>query len=444
MKITLIKPNIGRLEHSLFIDEARMEPLQLGVLAALTPPSVEVELYDDRVEEIPFDQPTDLAAITVETFTARRAYEICDAYRRRGVPVIVGGVHPSLLPGEAARFADAVYIGDAEFRWAEVVEDARCHKLKAVYQAPVGVPHPGILPRRDIFQGKGYLPVTLMQYGRGCRFGCEFCAVSRYFGQKHYYRDIDALVEEIGSQGGKNLFFVDDNILSDHEAARQLCEALIPLKINWVSQGSIDMTEDAHLMDLMAQSGCLGNVIGFESINPDNLQLMRKGPNQKIGTRPYQQQLAVLRHYGMQTWAAFTLGHDHDTVNSINELLEFALVNRFTFAAFNVLMPYPGTAFYARLADEGRLLYDGQWWLHPEYRFNSAAFKPMQMSADQLTEVGFACRKKFNSAAGIIRRALDFKTNMRSTYRFGIYAMYSRLFRQETFKKHGMRFGVNP
>jgi radical SAM superfamily enzyme YgiQ (UPF0313 family) len=443
MKITLIKPNIGRLEHSLFVDEARMEPLQLGVIAALTPPDVEIELYDDRVEAIPFDHPTDLAAVTVETFTARRAYEICSAYQQRGVPVIVGGLHPTLLPWEAARFADAVYTGDAEFRWAEVVEDARRGNLKPFYHAPVGAPHPGILPRRDLFQGKDYLPVALTQYGRGCRFGCEFCAVSRYFDRKHYYREVEALVEEIETLGHKNLFFVDDNIISDHEAARRLFEALIPLKVNWVSQGSIDMTEDAKLMDLMAQSGCLGNVIGFESISPHNIRVMNKGPNRRIGDRPYQHQLKVLRDNGLQTWAAFTLGHDYDNVNSIHKLLEFALENRFTFAAFNVLMPYPETPFYARLAGEGRLLYGGEWWLHPEYRFNYAAFKPLLMSADELTEVGFACRKQFNSVPGIIRRALDMKTNMRSLYRFGIYAVYSRLFRQETFKKHGMRFGLN-
>jgi radical SAM superfamily enzyme YgiQ (UPF0313 family) len=444
MKITLIKPNIGRLEHSLFVDEARMEPLQLGLLAALTLPDVEIEFYDDRVEKIPFDQPTDLAAITVETFTARRAYEICAEYRQRGVPVIVGGLHPTLLPDEAARFADAVYTGDAEFRWAEVVADARRGNLKSRYDAPVGAPHPGVLPRRDIFEGKGYLPVTLLQYGRGCRFGCKFCAVSRYFDRRHYYRDIDAVIEEIGSQERKNLFFVDDNILSDHEAALELFRALIPLKINWVSQGSIDMTGNPELMDLMVQSGCLGNVIGFESIDPDNLRLMRKGPNMKPGGERYRKQIEILRDHGLQTWAAFTLGHDYDTLSSIKDLLDFSLKNRFTFAAFNVLMPYPGTAFYERLAGEGRFLYGGEWWLHPEYRFNFAAFKPHQMSADELTAVGFACRKEFNSATGIIRRALDVKTNMRSLYRFGIYAVYSRLFRQETFKKHGMRFGVKP
>ena len=180
MKLTLIKPNIGRMEHSLYVDEGRMEPLQLGVLAALTPPDVEVALYDDRMEEIPYDKPTDLVAITVETYTARRAYEISAEFRERGVPVILGGMQPTLIPEETAPHADAIFIGDAETGWAEVIEDARRDRLKPVYRAPVGQPQPGVLTRRDLFEGKGYLPVTLLQFSRGCRFACTFCACLLY------------------------------------------------------------------------------------------------------------------------------------------------------------------------------------------------------------------------------------------------------------------------
>ena len=441
MKLALIKPNIGRLEHGQFADEARMEPLQLGVLAALTPPDVEVVLYDDRVEPIPYDTPVDLVAITAQIFTARRAYEISGEYRRRGIPVIIGGLHPTLMPQEAALHADSVYVGDAEFRWREVIEDARRGQLKPVYQACVGPPQPKMLTRRDLFDGKGYLPVTLLQFSRGCRFSCEFCAVSAYFNHRHYYRNIDELVREIEAQERQHLFFVDDNLLSDHEAAKALFRALIPLKVKWVSQGSIDMTEDRELMSLMAKSGCLGNVIGFESIDARNLHLMGKTPNLICGFKSYQPQLEILRDYGLQTWAAFTIGHDHDTRESIERTLQFALENRFTFAAFNVLMPYPGTALYRRLQAEGRLLYNGQWWLHPDYRFNYAALQPGYMTPDELTEAGHHCRKAFNSLPNIVHRALDPKTNMRSLFRFALFAVYSRLFRQESLKKHGMHLG---
>ena len=183
MKVTLIKPNIGRLEHSLYVDSGRMEPLPLGVLAALTPPDVEVVLYDDRMEQIPYDEPTDLAAITVETFTARRAYEIADEFRRRGVRVILGGMHPTLLPEEAAEHADALYLGDAETLWHQAIDDCRHGRLQSIYRAPAGPPQPGTRTRRDIFRGKGYLPLALLQFSRGCRFECTFLRREHLFSQ---------------------------------------------------------------------------------------------------------------------------------------------------------------------------------------------------------------------------------------------------------------------
>ena len=214
MKITFIKPTIGRREHSLYVDEGRMEPLMLAVLAGLTPDDVDVALYDDRMEAIPFDEETDLVAITVETYTARRAYEISEEYRARGVPVILGGMHVSLLPDEAAQHANSIFIGDAESLWATVVDDARRKKLQARYVAPPGVAQfPNVLPRRDLYKGKGYLPMSLMQYTRGCRFACSFCAVSKYFDKKHYIRRIDEVVREISEQNRKFIFFIDENLI---------------------------------------------------------------------------------------------------------------------------------------------------------------------------------------------------------------------------------------
>ena len=442
MKVALIRPNIGRLEHSLFVDEARMEPLSLGVIAALTPRDVDLVLHDDRIEDIPFDDPTDLAAITVETFTARRAYEISSEYRRRGVQVIMGGIHPTLSPQEAKEHCDSVYTGDAENLWGQVLEDARRGALAPYYRAPAAHPQPGLLTRRDLYS-RDYLPLTLLQHGRGCRNACEYCAISAYFGASWRSRPPEETVADVLAQPRRYVFFVDDNIAADHEAAKRLFKALIPLRIRWVSQASLDIVRDRELMDLMVRSGCLGNVMGFESITEESLRAMGKAPNLGSGRTLFRDEIAILRDHGLQTWAAFTLGYDHDTVDSIERTLAFALENRFTFAAFNVLMPYPGTPLYARLAAEGRLLYDGRWWLHPEYRFNHAAFVPARMSADQLTEAGFRCRSVFNSPGSIFRRFFDVRTNLRSLERMALYLLYNPLFRKETFKKHGMRLGTS-
>lgn len=443
MKLTLIYPNIGRMEHSLYVDEARMEPLPLGALAGMSPPDVEIVLYDDRMEPIPYDEPTDLVGITVGTFTARRAYEISSAFRQRGVPVVMGGMHATLLPDEVASHADSVVIGDAETIWCQLLDDARHGKLHPVYRAPAGPPQTGSHTRRDIFQGKGYLPVSLLQFSRGCPYSCDFCASSVYFHHTHHHRAVREVIREIEAQERHTLFFVDDNIVSHRTAAKELFRELIPLNVRWVSQASIDMTSDPELLELMVRSGCVGNVIGFESLDRRNLHTMHKQASLIGGYDSYAPQLAILRQYGLQTWAAFTIGHDYDTVESIERTLNFALEQKFTFAAFNVLMPYPTTPLYRRLHAEGRLLYDGTWWLHPDYRFNAAAFCPQRMSPDDLTSAGFRARARFSSIGSIIRRAFDFKTNMRTPARFAFYLAYNPLFRKETFKKQGMRLGLD-
>jgi radical SAM superfamily enzyme YgiQ (UPF0313 family) len=441
VQVSLVKPTLGRHPDGPFVDEGRMEPLNLGVIAGLTPAGVDVRLWDDRVDVIDYDEPTDLVGITVEAFTARRAYEIADEFRARRVPVVMGGIHATALPDEVAQHADAVYTGDAETRWAEVVADAHEGRLKPSYDAPIGPAQPGSRPRRDLYAGKGYLPVSLLQFGRGCPFRCEYCAVGAYFDHRHHVRPVDEVVAEIQSQERRDLFFVDDNLIADHAAAKALFQALIPLHVRWVSQASVDQVHDPELMELMVESGCLGNVIGFESLDPGNLAQMHKQAN-AAGFDRYATAVRSLRDRHLQTWAAFLLGYDHDTPESIAAQCDWAIEQHFTFAAWNVLMPYPGTPLYERLAEEGRLLYDGRWWLHPDYRFNSAAFRPVGMSADELTDAAWRCRRRWNSPASIVRRAIDPATNMSSPTRFVLYLLYNPLFRRESLKRQGLLLGL--
>ena len=215
----------------------------------------------------------------------------------------MGGMHPMLVPQECLQHADAILLGDAETVWDTILADAEAGRLQRIYHAPPGVTHPGVLPRRDLFAGKGYLPMTLMQFSRGCPFHCNFCSIARYFDSRHFVRQVDEVVREIAMQKRKLLFFVDDNLCANRKAAKALFRALIPLKIRWVSQSSLDMLQDAEMMELMIHSGCLGHVIGFESITPDNLTEMRKGQNLHAFDG-YRSQVRRLRDYGLQTWAA--------------------------------------------------------------------------------------------------------------------------------------------
>jgi radical SAM superfamily enzyme YgiQ (UPF0313 family) len=397
------------------------------------------------MEAIPFDEPTDLAAITVELYMARRAYEIAAEYRKRGVPVVMGGFQPTLIPDECLEHADAIVIGDAETIWPTVVNDVRNGRLERIYHGHTDYPQPGsVLPRRDLFKGKGYLPIGLVQYGRGCRFACSFCSITTFFGRKQVVRPVEDVIAEIEAQDQKLIFFVDDNLVSDRERAKELMRALVPLGIRWVSQGSLDMTEDDELMELVEASGCQGFVIGFESVRPESIRGMRKASNlsKKFkGWDVYARQVEILRRHHLQTWAAFTLGHDTDTVDSILDTLRFAEESRFCFAAFNILMPYPGTPLYDRLKAENRLLWGGKWWLHPDYRFNHAAFVPKNMTPGELTEVVWQCRKRWNSLPSILARVWDFRTHLHSPYRLATYLVYNRLYASETLTKQGMLFG---
>ncbi len=439
MHITLIKPKIGHHTKEDYIDEGRMEPLMLGVLGGLTPPEHSLRLWDDRFESIPFDSPTDLVAISVETFTARRAYEIAAEYRSRGVKVVMGGMHATLLPDEVAGHADAVCSGDAEAYWDQLLGDAETGKLRKRYSGNTALIQNGTLPRRELFAGKGYLPVSLIQFSRGCPNECVYCATSAYFAHTHHVRPADEVLREM--QGGKIFFFVDDNFTADREAAKTLLRRIIPMRVSWVGQLSLDAALDTELLGLMKKSGCLGFVTGFESINADNVSWMKKSNvNGGVG-RAYAEQIRRFKDYGFQIWAAFTIGHDFDTVASIEDTVAFALHHRFTFAAFNTLLPYPATPLYNRLAEERRLLYDGRWWLHSDYRFNYAAFIPKLMSADELTRAGQQARKEFNSLPSLVHRACDFRTNLRSLPKLFYFLRYSLLFRREVQKKEGLIFG---
>ncbi len=424
----LIRPGFGDIIEGYRLNDGKMEPLQLGIIAALTPPDVDVELFDERVEPIPVDRPVDLVAITVDSITARRAYAISEEFRARGVPVVLGGMHVTLLPDEASAHADAIVIGDAEPVWEKVVTDARTGCLRPVYSGPFGEPQRGIIPRRDLFRGKGYLPVSIVQFSRGCPFNCSFCAVARFFGNSHLCRQVDTVVREIEHDNLRFVLFADDNLTANREAAKGLCRALKPLGIRWASQVSVDLVQDTELLELMAESGCMGQLIGFDSINPTSLRWMNKAPNLRHLDR-YHAAVERLRQFGFQVWASFMLGNDYDSPQCIEETVKFAIASKFTLAFFHLLVPYPGTRLYEELRRADRLLYDGTWWTHPGFRYNTATFIPKQMSPAELAEITVWANREFYSARSIFSRTFDTKTNLDSIAKFLLYLRFNILVR---------------
>jgi radical SAM superfamily enzyme YgiQ (UPF0313 family) len=439
MRLTLIHPCIGRRQGQRYIRSWQMEPLPPATLACLTPPDVDIRFYDDRMEGIPYDEPTDLVAMSVETYTAKRAYQIATEYRRRRVPVVMGGFHPSLCPDEVAKFAEAVVVGEAEEVWPRVLDDFRHGRHERIYRATSRPPLRGLRPDRRIFRGKRYLPIGLVESGRGCHFRCDFCAVQAMFGSTQTRRPIDEVVSEVAAlrHEKKLFFFVDDNITSNLAQAKHWLRALAPLKVRWVSQSSINAAHDEEFLRLLVESGCQGVLIGFESLEPAALSAMNKGFNTMRGG--YEAALANLRRHGLRLYATFIFGYDSDTPESFDRAVEFSKAHRFYIAAFNHLTPFPGTPLYQRLAHEQRLLYDA-WWLDDRYRYNMVPFQPSSMSPERLQRHCLDARRSFYGWTSILRRSLD-GVNRSDPFMFRSFFLINAMLRDDTNRRDGYPLG---
>lgn len=405
MRLTLIQPAIGRRPGVDYMRSWQMEPLPIAVLAGLTPKGVEIAFHDDRMEAIPFDRPTDLVAIPVETYTAKRAYQIASDYRRRGVPVVMGGFHATLMPDEAARHAEAVVVGEAEAVWAEVIDDARHGRLRPLYRATARPDLADVRLDRSILRGRRYLPIRLVETGRGCRFPCDFCAVQSFFERTHRRRPIEAIVREVTALAGEArlFFFVDDNFAADRAAAGDLADALAPLGVRWITQMSIDAAHDETLLARLRRGGCAGVLIGFESLDPTVLRAMRKTFNTMKGGFPAA--LANLARARIAVYGTFVFGYGPTRPEHFEAAVDFAVDHGLYIAAFNHLTPFPGTPLYRRLEAEGRLLHE-RWWLDDAYRYNDLPFRPDAGEAEAVRTGCLSARRRFYGWRSIGRRLL--------------------------------------
>jgi len=278
----------------------------------------------------------------------------------------------------------------------------------------------------------------LVQYSRGCKFNCSFCSIRAFYGNNLRQRPVADVVEDIRRSGKRHIFIVDDNIFVDVPKARELFEALIPLNIKWSCQVSIDVARDRDLVQLMARSGCISALVGFESLDPESLKEIKKGWNVKW--QSYDEAIAVFQSAGIMIYGTFVFGCDHDTVEDFDVAVEFAIRHRFILANFNPLTPTPGAALFDRMRREGRLLHD-RWWLDPDFKYGDATMQPRGMTADQLTEGCFDARQKFNTLNSILRRMFDHLTNLRSPFRAGVYLLANMVSRREIYRKQRRELG---
>jgi len=389
-KLLLINPRSRHRIGFLIDKESRYPPLGLGIVAALTPDDWEVKLIDENFEDFVYED-ADIVGITAFTSTAKRAYEIALAYRDKKIPVVMGGIHASMLPDEAEKYVDVVAIGEAEATWKKIISDFESGILKKRYSGGLISLDKMPVARHDLFN-KEYV-IDSIQTTRGCPMNCEFCSVPVFNGKAYRMRPVDDVLYELKVMNAERFFFVDDNIVGYNKPARDHAKAIfrgmIDMGINkeWFCQASINFGEDEELLDLAYKAGCRLVLIGVESEKTDALQSMNKRSNLKAGVDNYQKIFSVIQKHGISVLGTFIMGLDTDTVQDIKNRTEYILNSNIDAVQISILTPFPGTKTYDDFLKEGRLTatgYPADW---ENYWGGDIVIKPKNMTARKLKEV---------------------------------------------------------
>ena len=417
MKITLIDPSRYLDSGKLHKPKRLFSPsLTLPLLAALTPDDVEVSIVNEVFEDINFDHEADVIGITSYTTNIHRAYQVADEFRRRNVPVVMGGMHVSMEPEEAQEHTDTIIIGEAEETWPQFINDFRNGIRKNVYEARerpslanLPMPRFSLLDQSKYVTFKkqglsGFFLKTMIpiETARGCPYSCDFCTVTKFFGGQYRPRPISDVINEIKALEAKICYFIDDNIFASPARAKELFKALIPLKINWISQATIGAVEDKELIELARKSGCLFLCIGLESLSRTNLVSMGKKINK---VENYAKYLKAYSDAGIIVGVTMMFGFDDDEPGVFKEAYDFLVKNHVPLTAWQAIRPQPGTALYKRLKDQGRLK-DNKWWLSPDVKTCYLQYTGTKMDEEVFAKNFNYYYNHFFSLGSIIKRTL--------------------------------------
>lgn len=378
----------------------KFPPLAMAQLAGSTPSRHRLSYVDESLAPVDFSLEPDLVAITVMTPLAPRGYEIADRFRAKGVPVVMGGIHASNLPEEAARHADAVAVGEADETWAEILRDAEQGTLRPVYRQAGYTRMERIPPAdRSIYPRSGYFFENMIQTTRGCPYRCEFCTVTSFFGGSYRVRPVDTIMEEVRGlrRTPGYVFFADDNLVARPDHARSLMERLEERPLRWVCQAPVTLGRDEEMLRRFQRAGCHGIFIGFESLNQENLGVMGKVQN---NAALYEECIQRIHDHGIGVYGSFVFGYDHDTPAVFDEFLEFAERNTLDGAFLPVLTPFPGTRVHERLRREGRILTE-DW---RAYDMATVVYRPARMSPEELQRGFWKVNRRFYSLGSTLRR----------------------------------------
>jgi len=423
MRVELVSPTWTEETSKARAETAKVfkiPPLGLLNVAAITPKGVEVSLTDENVEPVNFDCSPDLVGITVMTASAPRAYQIADRFRELGVPVVLGGPHVTFLPEEASLHADAAVLGEAEGCWQKLVEDFQKKGKRGLKKFYKNDEKPDMstvpLPRVDLLKGGKHIVTNVLHITRGCPYNCAFCSVTRLFGQKLRFRRVEQVVEFVEKNRGNSLNgrffgFTDDNIMANHSYARKLFQALVPYRIIWASQTSVNAAYDTQLLRLAKRSGCIAVFLGLESLSAASLAEMNK-PQNKVEF--YQEAIKRFHYYGIFVEGAFIFGFDRDERDVFARTVEFANRVKLDAVQYTIATPLPGTAFYETLEKQGRII-DRDW---ANYDCLHAVFRPRNMTPEELEEGLVWAYENTYSLPSVFKRVTGIFTGGRAKYLF--------------------------
>jgi len=432
MKIKLIAPHEHR--EDMMSSPFKLQRVNLPLLAALTPPGHTITIVEEALAPDDINQDVDLVGITVMTEFALRAYQIGDAYRRRGVKVVMGGIHPTVLPDEALGHADAVVMGEAEDIWPQLLADAASGRLQSIYRAGKatdvkGLPH----PRRDLFPAskvESYAPIPVgVETSRGCPNDCEFCCIGQTLGQQYRVRPVEEVIAEIEAIDSPHLFFVDDALGLNRPAAKKLFAEMIPLKRQWLAQGTVSLAEDVELLGLMKRAGCLGLLVGFESVQNGTQNEVSKIKNLQID---FYEAMQRFHGEGFGILGCFVFGFDYENKDVFDQTFEFIMKSHMDCAQLRILTPYPGTRLYKRLLDEERLFVN-DWWLHG-FPPDTLLFQPKAMTADELIDGYARLNRQAYSFSAMTKRFFGMSPWKRTLFGCKLYAGINLSTRKRYFK----------
>ncbi len=381
-------------------------PLSIPILGALTPEAYFTTEFINEYwgEQVDYERDADLVAISFLTPSAPRAYAVADRFRQRGKLVVMGGVHASVCPEEAAQHADVVIVGEGEATWPRFLADYLAGTVQPRYVASQPVPADSIpIPNRRLAQRPWKLSNISLMATRGCPFGCDFCAVSSFFGTRVRCRPLDLVIQELEealaleAQQTRLVVFKDDNLAINRDYADTLFTRLMPLNIIWAAQANIRSLDDPELVKLMAASGGVLATVGLESVKPAHIDRYHKSYPEEAKVKEV---ISRLHRHNIFVWGSYMFGFDDDTPASLEATFQQAQSLGLDLATFNLLTPFPGTALYQRLVAEGRLV-EKRWQY---YDLEHSVYKPILMSQEDLIDHTHRIIQRFYSGQEIGRR----------------------------------------